>query len=221
MILWLFDIDGTLLRSDSAGRQAMDRSFHALYGVSGAFDEVDFRGALDDGVLARAFEAWSIPGGRAERDRFVAHFAGELRRGMCPARNAEQRLCPGVPAVLDALEPRGPLALVTGNWKVGARAKLGAFDLWGRFPFGGFSDDGSTRAALIRVATRCARERGLTPHRVVMIGDTPNDVNAAREAGAVAVAVQTGWTEPEALSASGPDLLLPDLERGLDALLAL
>jgi phosphoglycolate phosphatase len=216
--LWLFDIDGTLLRSDSAGRQAMSRSFEALYGIPRAFDHVDFRGVLDDGVLTRACERWGVP---LERDRFVAHFQGELEAGMQPAANPAQQLCPGVPAVLDVLDGRGPMGLVTGNWRVGARAKLAAFGLWERFPLGAFSDDGPTRASLIRVATARARAAGHSFDGVVMIGDTPNDVRAAHEAGAIAVAVETGWSEPASLAALGPRLQLPDLERGLEALLAL
>ena len=218
MILWLFDIDGTLLRSDSAGRGAMGRSFEALYGVPGAFAQVDFRGVLDDGVLRRACERWGVP---LERDRFVDHFQRELEAGMDPVRNPGQQLCPGVPAVLDAVAARSPVGLVTGNWKVGARAKLADFGLWERFELGAFSDDGPTRAALIRVATERARAAGHPVSRVVMIGDTPNDVSAALEAGAIAVAVQTGWSELASLEAAGPDLLLPDLERGLETLLEL
>ena len=218
MMLWLFDIDGTLLRSDSAGRGAMGRSFEALYGVKGAFDDVDFRGVLDDGVLGRACAHWGVP---LERDRFVAHFQAELQRGMDPASNPAQQLCPGVPAVLDAVGASGVVGLVTGNWRVGAQAKLGAFGLWDRFELGAFSDDGPTRGELVRVATARARAAGHDIRRVVMIGDTPNDVGAARDAQAVAVAVLTGWTEPHVLEACEPDLLLPDLERGLEALLAL
>jgi phosphoglycolate phosphatase len=218
MMLWLFDIDGTLLRSAGAGRAAMGRSFEALYGVRDAFADVDFRGVLDDGVLRRACARWDTP---YERERFVAHFEAELSDGLDPALHPDQQLCPGVPAVLDAVLARGTIGLVTGNWRVGARAKLRAFGLWGRFPVGGFSDDGPTRAALIQVATERARAAGYPVDRVVMIGDTPNDVHAAHEAGAVSVAVRTGWSEPESLVAAGPDLLLPDLARGLPELLAL
>jgi phosphoglycolate phosphatase len=218
MMLWLFDIDGTLLRSGGAGRAAMGRSFEALYGVPDAFADVDFRGVLDDGVLRRACARWGVP---HERERFVAAFERELIAALDPGSQADQQLCPGVPAVLEAVSGLGSIGLVTGNWRVGARAKLRAFGLWERFPLGGFSDDGPSRAALIRVATERARAAGHPVERVVMIGDTPNDVNAAREAGAVAVAVQTGWSDPATLVAAGPDLLLPDLERGLPALLAL
>jgi phosphoglycolate phosphatase-like HAD superfamily hydrolase len=95
------------------------------------------------------------------------------------------------------------------------------FQLWDRFAFGAFSEDGRSRAELIGVALHRARARGLATERAVMIGDTPADVAAAREAGVLGVAVRTGWSEPEALVASAPDLLLPDLERGLPDLLDL
>ncbi len=218
MTLWLFDIDGTLLRSDSAGRGAMGRTFEALYGIPGAFDDVDFRGVLDDGVLQRACAKWGVP---HERERFIAHFEGQLAAGMDPASNPAQQLCPGVPAVLDAVGRSGAVGLVTGNWRVGARAKLRAFGLWDRFELGAFSDDGPTRASLITVATARAKAAGHPIRKVVMLGDTPNDINAAHEAGAVSVGVQTGWSEPGSLLACKPDLLLTDLERGLSDLLAL
>jgi len=42
------------------------------------------------------------------------------------------------------------------------------------------------------------------------VGDTPLDVRAAHEAGARAVAVATGFADPEVLRASGPDAYLED-----------
>ncbi|MFH1465998.1 MAG: HAD hydrolase-like protein [Pseudomonadota bacterium] len=221
MSLVLFDIDGTLLRSGGAGRKAMDLAFEGLFGVAGAFDAIDFRGALDDLVLSAVFAAQGLADTEASRRAFKEAFVLRLRATMDPWSNPELRLCPGVHAVLDALEPMASVALVTGNWQVGARGKLDTFGLWERFPFGAFSEDGGSRAELIRVAVARARGRGLSAERAVMIGDTPADVAAAREAGVLAVAVRTGWSEPASLVAAEPDLLLPDLEVGLPALLAL
>ena len=45
----------------------------------------------------------------------------------------------------------------------------------------------------------------------MLVGDTPLDVLAAREAGARAVAVASGFAELDALRASEPDALLQDL----------
>lgn len=221
MTLLLFDIDGTLLRTGGAGREAMDLAFQDLFGIRGAFAATDFRGALDDLVLAEVCAGRGIRLDEAVRDDFKRAFAVRLGQTLVPGRNPGLGLCPGLPAALDALAARADLALVTGNWEVGARGKLGVFGLWERFAFGAFSEDGRSRAELIGVAVRRARERDLDVTRVVMIGDTPADVAAARAAGVVAVAVRTGWSEPGSLRAAEPDLLLPDLAEGMPALAAL
>jgi phosphoglycolate phosphatase len=60
-----------------------------------------------------------------------------------------------------------------------------------------------------------ARERAAAkygaPAAAVLVGDTPLDVRAAHAAGARAVAVATGFSDLQALRASRPDVLLPDL----------
>lgn len=220
MTLFLFDIDGTLVRCGGAGRWAMGLAFHQVFGVEDAFARVDFRGNVDGRILADQLARWGWPRDDARIGPFMDAYGEALRRGLSPPLAPDQVRCPGVPAILDRLEG-SPLGLVTGNWEMGARIKLEAFGLSGRFTVGAFGDDGDRRDLLVPVAVRRARARGLDTERVVMIGDTPEDVGAARAAGAVAVAVQTGWSPLEELQAAAPDLLLPDLEEGADALVAL
>jgi phosphoglycolate phosphatase-like HAD superfamily hydrolase len=60
------------------------------------------------------------------------------------------------------------------------------------------------------------------PHHVVVIGDTPHDIDCARACGAVAVAVTTGQYSRDELLAERPDHLfddLADVERVLAAVL--
>ncbi|MCA9513560.1 MAG: HAD hydrolase-like protein, partial [Myxococcales bacterium] len=58
--------------------------------------------------------------------------------------------------------------------------------------------------------------------RVLVIGDTPRDVAAARAIGAACVAVATGWTSADDLRAAGADVVVEHLEEAaaLAALLA-
>jgi len=219
--LYLFDIDGTLLRAGGAGQRALEQAFLELYGIPDAYAGVDFRGALDDGLLVRVHREHGLPLDGDIRQRFKARFAQIMGQAMDPGRYPEQALCPGVVSALDALGARGALGLVTGNWRVGARAKLEAFGLWERFALGAFSEDGQSRTALVAAAMAQARTLGLAFDRAVMIGDTPQDILAARQAGALAVGVRTGWSSPEELRAAGPDLLLSDLGYGLAELRAL
>jgi phosphoglycolate phosphatase-like HAD superfamily hydrolase len=51
------------------------------------------------------------------------------------------------------------------------------------------------------------------------VGDSPEDVEMARGAGVYAVGVPGGFPNREALAASRPDLLAPDLPGMVDALL--
>ncbi len=104
---------------------------------------------------------------------------------------------PGVPEMLAQLESRDDVVtgLLTGNFIAGAEIKLGHFDLWKRFAFGAFGDDHSERRALVPVAVAAAMRAGHTsfpPDRIVVIGDTPLDVDCAHAYGARAIAVATG-----------------------------
>ena len=92
---------------------------------------------------------------------------------------------------------------------------------------GAFGDDANVRDALLPFAVARATRRRQPPRRVIVIGDTPADVSAARAGAAAtglpvsAVAVGTGFATWQSLEESRPDLLLPDLAQGMDALLAL
>ena len=126
-----------------------------------------------------------------------------------------------LPGVLDLLERlRGledtTLGLVTGNYAETGAIKLRAAGIepaW--FPVGAWGADGAHRRELPPVAMRrylAHAGREIAPERVVVIGDTPADVDCARASGCVAVAVATGPSfSLEELRSHGPDLLLEDL----------
>jgi phosphoglycolate phosphatase len=80
------------------------------------------------------------------------------------------------------------------------------------FAVGAFADDGPDRPSLVPFAMSRYSEhygRPIAPADVVLIGDTPRDVHAARAHGCRAVAVATGpYTAAELCQA---DLVLDDL----------
>jgi phosphoglycolate phosphatase len=134
--------------------------------------------------------------------RPVPHFCGVL---------------PGVGELLDAIEdhPQVSIGLLTGNFERGAAIKLGHFDLRRRFPFGAFGDDHVNRRDLVPIALSRARtERrldGLPVDRVVVIGDTPLDVDCAQAHGAKAIGVATGPFDVATLQSAGADLVVETL----------
>lgn len=215
--LWLWDIDGTLLRTHGVGRAALDRAFSEVHGVGDAFVGVSFLGRTDLALMAEVGERTGVT---VDVPAVQRRYLDWLRRLLAEAGERAE-LCPGVPAALDAAQLRGTNALLTGNWRLGARLKLGHFGLWDRFGFGAFGCDAQDRNELVPIAVRRAGLLGVEVGPVVVVGDTPADVACARAGGALAVAVASGWVDREALEATGADLVIDDLASGLPALLEL
>jgi phosphoglycolate phosphatase-like HAD superfamily hydrolase len=211
----LFDIDGTLIHSGRAGVRGLNAAFLSLYGVGGALEGVALAGRTDRAIVSDVLRAIGRePTAEAIttlREAYLDHLAIELTKPV-PGSG----VLPGVSGVLDALEARGDVAvgLLTGNFQRGAAIKLGHFQLWSRFGFGAFGDDHVDRRDLVPIAMADAGRVGATvpASRVVVIGDTPADVDCARAHGALAVAVATGPFSRAELESSQPDVLLDSLE---------
>ncbi|MCB9737201.1 MAG: HAD family hydrolase [Deltaproteobacteria bacterium] len=222
--VYLFDIDGTLVTGNGAGRRALKRVFERRWGRPDALDLVDFGGATDRGIMREALAAIGVAHDAGAVDEALAEYAAILPELVGPEGYRPHR---GVIAALDALRERPGIALGlgTGNIELGARAKLAPAGLNPYFAFGGFGSDAEDRGELLEVgARRGAARLGAAREacRVLVIGDTPRDVAAARAIGAACVAVATGWTSADDLRAAGADVVVEHLEEAaaLAALLA-
>jgi phosphoglycolate phosphatase len=212
LVLW--DIDHTLLYTGGAGSLAMARAFRDLYGVDDAFRHIEFSGRTDAAIFRNAARACGIPDADApsELSRFADLYVPHLHAALEEVSGG--RLMPGIRAVLESLAARGDVAMAlgTGNLRRGGEAKLRHFGIATFFPGvpGGFGDDSPDREEVIRIAIRRA-SAGRRPPRIVVVGDTPHDVAAARANGALAVAVATGRSSVDELRACGADEALDDL----------
>ena len=217
MKLVLFDIDGTILWSDGAGRRAMQRALTAAFGTSGnqhyRYDGKTDRQIVRD-LMRGEGHADAIIDARMETllADYVAGLHEELRSGATQVHRFG-----GVLELLDALESREDrrLGLLTGNIETGAHAKLRAVGIDpSRFVASAFGSDHEIRGELPAIAQRRARE-SLGLHvggdAIVVIGDTPADIDCARPIGARAIAVATGRYSVEELSAHGPVAVFADL----------
>ena len=214
--LVLFDIDGTLIKTGRAGVRGMNAAFERLHGRPGALDGVSLAGRTDRAIVTEVFLSLGLdpaPDAFDElRDAYFSHLEEEIKK---PVEGAA--VLPGVTVSLDALEDRDDvgIGLLTGNFERGAAIKLGHFDLWRRFGFGAFGDLHADRRQLVPIAIdRARRATGadVPASRVVVIGDTPLDVDCAHAHGAVAVAVATGPFTTADLAAHKPELVLETLE---------
>lgn len=215
-VLYLFDIDGTLLLTGGAGSTALNSVFERRYGVAGAMDTILPAGKTDPLILQEIFQAHLArqPTGE-EIAAILDDYVPLLRAALTRASNF--RLMPAVVETLDFLGARGSvhLGVATGNIRVAAQAKLERAGLWHRFTGGGFGDDSPDRALLVeRAIERGCQHAGCTlpRERVVVVGDTPRDVSAARACGVRAIAVATGSVDRATLEDTGADAVFDTLE---------
>jgi phosphoglycolate phosphatase-like HAD superfamily hydrolase len=212
--LILFDIDGTLIHTGGAGVKAFARALASEFGVENGTQRLKFAGRTDVSLVREAF---TLEGIEPSAENFARFFAAYLRLLRQLILECKGGACPGVLEFYKALQrlPEPPLTgLLTGNIKDGARIKLERYDLWDKFPFGGFADDHEDRDQIAATALRRGSQaigRELCGEEVVVIGDTPLDIRCARAIGAKALAVATGGVPLEELEGHRPDWAVADL----------
>lgn len=223
--LILFDIDGTLLLSGRAGLRAMTRAFEQTFGITGAFAGQHFGGRTDSYLVSQALQAAGLPDTPEQHDRFRERYVPLLAEEIQHPGTGHKGLMPGARELLEALHEVDDLhlALLTGNYRDAAEIKLQHFEIWDFFEWGAFSDDSADRNQLVPIACRRAETYDIPAEaieRVIVIGDTPHDIECARVAGATSIAVATGGYTVDELKAFGADAVLKDLA-DTEAVLAL
>lgn len=215
--LVLFDIDGTILWTDGAGRRAVFQALEEHFGKRGP-GEYRFDGKTDPQIVRELMRHAGVADldidARLDEvlDRYVALLSVELA-----SVDQGQHVFPGVLALLDTLEMRDDivLGLLTGNIRHGARAKLTAVGIDPeRFVVGAFGSDHHDRPELPEIARRRAEEALSHPvsgRDLVVIGDTPADVACGVSIGARAIGVATGRYSVEELRACGAAAVFADL----------
>lgn len=213
--LVLFDIDGTLLRrAGEHHKQALMEGIRRVTGVAASLDGISTAGMLDCDLIRAMMEA---AGRRGGHDSELQEIMRECQSVYCNSCDVDlrQALCPGVPALLQKLREQGAvMGLVTGNLsRIGWR-KMELAGIRDYFTVGGFAEDAATRSEVARVARGRALAQGLVQAecRTCLIGDHPNDVQAAKANGFRAVAVATGVVGYEELEAARPDFLARTLD---------
>jgi phosphoglycolate phosphatase-like HAD superfamily hydrolase len=216
MKLILFDIDGTLIWPDGAGRAAMHRALREVYGTTGPADSLPMAGKTDWQIISELLTEAGIS--QSQTEHMLPQCFEAIARHMAQTTRERQiRVCPGVPALLRRLSghPKAMLGLLTGNVAATAPIKLRAAGLDPTiFCVGAYGNDSQNRSQLPGVAI--ARAHALTDQAfegkdVVIIGDTPADVTCGRHLGVTAIGVGTGSYVPGSLIAAGADCAFPDL----------
>ncbi len=222
-MLVLFDIDGTLLVTQGAGIAAMQDAGREMFGEHISFDAVNFAGSLDPLIFAAAADVNDIRDHQQHHEAFRAAYLLRLTDRLSQQPSVAT-LLPGVAELVGAIAANdaATLGLLTGNYHEAGRLKIDAAGLdFTDFKVGAWGDDGAHRRDLPGVAmSRHAEMIGapIDPAEVVIIGDTPHDVDCARHNGCRSLAVATGRFSRMELESHGPDLAVEDLSETDDLL---
>ena len=219
----LFDIDGTLITTGGAGARSWREAFRDLHGIPADISQFTDAGMTDPEVGRLTFAA--VIGRDPTPEEMAALMTKRLARlPRAVAESQGYRVLDGVEETLRALSEQGYLlGLTTGGVEAAAHIKLARAGLNHYFCFGGYGSDSTDRAEL----TRCAIERAgrvlgqrLNPQRILVVGDTPKDIDAATAVRAVAVGVASGHYSEAELREAGADYVLASLREPLPGLAA-
>ncbi|MEM8670259.1 MAG: HAD family hydrolase [Planctomycetota bacterium] len=212
MRILLFDIDGTLLITDSGGKGALERAMSDEFQLSSVDVELHFAGRTDRSLLNELLQRNGLDINERNRrrlsERYVQYLPGVLdQRG--------GKVLPGVKEILNQITEAGESAcyVMTGNLNQTATHKLKHFDLLHYFD-GIFGGDHDTQREDLARRTRDTLEDRLGENairQVVVIGDTPDDIRCGHAIGAEVIAVCTGSYGRQALEAEKPAAVYDDL----------
>jgi phosphoglycolate phosphatase len=216
--LVLFDIDGTLLLPDGAGKASLIEGLIQVYGTPGDAANYNLGGNLDRETVRILMLAAGIDEAIIwQRFDDVGHAMEASLRERIGAKLHNVRPVPGAPELVATLHMHEEvlLGLVTGNFRNTALVKLEAagYDP-PLFQIGAFGHEAENRGDLPPLAVQRAKElTGIDffGQQVVIIGDTSADIRCGHGIGARSIALATGWVGREELAQAGPDYLFDDL----------
>lgn len=211
----LFDIDGTLFKTgNKISRNAFSYAVKEIYGIDASQHEINPEGMIDNQILAEVLKLHGLTekqiGEKIESQSVaVTKYAQEHKNEM------GLEILPGVKELLGKLKELNiPMGLLTGNVEGLAWAKLESTCIRDYFSFGAFGNMASIRSELVEVArqnTEKALKKPVKTEDLVIVGDTPKDIQCARDTGVQVIAVATGKYPFDELVDEKPDLLLHTL----------
>ncbi len=212
-VVLLWDIDGTLLHGGEGAIAAWRAAVRAELACVIDWRALDTSGATDVAIAIQICAQVGKDGQAVAA--LLARYLDELPTHL-QARPAVA--LPNVSAVLAHVDASPAFAnlLLTGNLRRGAHAKLTSCGLGGFCWDGAFGECGPERNQVAAVARQLATATWGETAQLLVIGDTPRDIAAARFIGARVAAVASGSHSAESLARHEPDCVLPGLPAAAD-----
>ena len=212
MKICLFDIDGTLITTGGAGKQAFLQTLQKTFDVEAIDPGVPFAGRTDRGIVGDLFAHFDIAANDQNWQRFTDAYL-QLLPG-CLAQ-CSGKVLPGIQSFLEKIGRHSDiqLGILTGNMAKGASIKLRHYGLDHHFDFGGFGDQHTNRDRVARQALNATHQRwgrDVAAEQIFVIGDTPADIRCGKAIGAHTVGVCTGKYSAQELTAEAANFVLED-----------
>ena len=216
-MLYLFDIDGTLVDTGGAGMAALQQTTCEIFGHAGP--PLDLAGSTDLAIITSIHLHFEVEPTHERFDAYLEIYLDRLEWNLAHGGFAG-RVYHGVVGLLTELtqQPDASIGLLTGNAAGGAAAKMRHFGLADHFPFGAYGCDHADRNRLGPIAlARAAAHAGKSflPAETWVIGDTPKDIACAHAIGARCLAVATGQFSAAQLEAHGADQVVESLDQSI------
>lgn len=228
-----FDLDGTLVDSAPGLTAAVDNALYALeLPQAGEARVVTWIGNGADVMMERAFN-WArqeraiqraaqgkpdIDLGEVPQSEQIRMLRKLFDRYYAQSVEAGSFLFPGVAQTLAALHDKGlPLALVTNKPTPFVAPLLEALDIAKCFTFVVGGDDVANKKPHPEPLLLVCKKLNIQPHELLFVGDSRNDIQAAKAAGCASVGLTYGYNYGEAIALSEPDYVYESFQELLPA----
>lgn len=212
--LILFDVDKTLISNSKVHNKAFSAAFKKVYGIDTSIEIFSHHGMTDQQIIIEALKKNGLD------EQEIKSKITECMEAMVDSFNKfidGENVVPlsGVQELLKKLSENGFLmGLVTGNLEDIARGKLKKAGIGQYFKLGGFGSDDLNRANLVKIAIKRAKGNFNFSfnNNVFLIGDTPKDIAAGKEAEVKTIGVASGIYSENQLKNAGADFVVPNLK---------
>lgn len=215
-ILVLFDIDGTLLYSTS--HKLRERFTYAVEEVHGKRKDLNWdtiEGSTDNDILLGIMNDLHIDEEHFKNSLLDVHEKAFEHFSLHVSESYAESILPGARDILNKLQGTVHIGILTGNYSKTAWKKLELVGLKEYFDFGLYGHEADDRNQLALTVFKKAKEafgKKFLPQHIVIIGDTPKDIECARFIKCHVIAVGSGKYSTEELKTYNPDLLVSSLE---------
>lgn len=211
----LFDVDGTLtMKGNRIQNRALGYAFQSLYGLDASMDEIIPHGMIESQIIIAILTLHGMKEEEIIKD--LEKIYGLMREYISMQTDTKYSPKNGAKEILTLLQQKGFLiGVLTGNMDTVAQAKLAAAGLWKYIDFGAYGNEAMKRVDLVFLAKERAEEivhKKIDVKDFVIIGDTPKDIQCAKDAGIDSIAVSAGMHPYEEMEKTGANVVVHSLE---------